>query len=192
MTDFWPPYEDRDDPGAYPFVDHVVFTSQQFQNRVAQLAQEINRDYAGRELTLVGVLKGAQTFVADLLRHIALPVELDFIAIGSYDPTTKKSGVVRIYKDLDQSIESKHVLVVEDIIDTGHTLSYLSDILRRRNPASLQVATLLNRPHRREVEVPRAYNGFDIDDTYVVGYGMDWNQRYRNLPFLCVLKKEFY
>ena len=192
MSEFWPSYENRDDPAAYPMVDHVVFTAEQLQTRVAEMGQEISHDYAGREITVVGVLKGAQTFLADLLRHISRPLTLDFIAVGSYDTTTQRSGVVRIYKDLDESIESKHVLIVEDIIDTGNSLSYLLDILSRRNPASLNVATLLDRPHRREVDVPRAYNGFVIDDTFVVGYGMDVNQHYRNLPFLCVLKKEFY
>lgn len=192
MSDFWPSYENRNDGKQYPIVDSILFSAQDIETRVAELGKQITQDFQGREVSVIGVMKGALTFVSDLHRHIALPTTLDFMSIGSYDMSTKSSGVVRIFKDLDHSIESRHVLVVEDIIDTGKTLSYLLDLLSRRNPASLNVATMLDRPHRREADVPRAYNGFVVDDTFVVGYGMDFKQQYRNLPFIAALKKEFY
>ena len=155
--------------------------------RIHELGAEISRDYAGRDLLLVCVLKGAIFFLADLMRAIDLPLELDFMAISSYGAATDTSGVVRILKDLDASIAGRDVLIVEDIIDSGLTLSYLARTLEARRPASLEICALLTKPSRRQMEVPVRYVGFEIPDRFVIGYGLDYAERYRNLPYVGVL-----
>jgi hypoxanthine phosphoribosyltransferase len=174
-------------------IDHILVTEEQIQEEVARLGRTLTQAYsdAGTVL-LIGVLKGALMFIVDLARAIELPVTLDFMAVASYGASTETSGIVRILKDLDSSIEGKHVLVVEDIIDSGLTLTYILETLRNRNPASLRVCALLNKPDRRRVDVPIDYVCFNIPDEFVVGYGLDFNQIYRNLPFVGVLKPETY
>jgi hypoxanthine phosphoribosyltransferase len=157
--------------------------------RVAELGAEVSEDYQGRDLLLIGVLKGAVFFMADLMRHLTVPCEVDFMAISSYGDATDSSGIVRILKDLDINIEGRHVLVVEDIIDSGLTLSYLMRNLESREPASLEVCALLTKPSRREIDVPVRYVGFEIPNKFVVGYGLDFGERYRNLPFVGVLSE---
>ena len=166
----------------------VLFSAEQIGARVRELGEAISRDYAGRDLVLAGVLRGAAFFLIDLARAISIPIAVDFIAISSYGPSSKASGVVRIVKDLDEEIAGRDLLVVEDIVDTGLTLGYLLRILRERGPASLKVCTLLDRNVRRIVEPPVAYRGFVVPDKYVVGYGLDYQQRYRNLSYIAVLK----
>ena len=158
--------------------------------RIRELGAQLSRDYAGRDLLLVCVLKGAIFFLADLMRAIDLPLELDFMAISSYGAATDTSGVVRILKDLDASIAGRDVLIVEDIIDSGLTLSYLVRTLEARRPASLEICALLTKPSRRQMEVPVRYVGFEIPDRFVIGYGLDYGERYRNLPYLGVLAGE--
>jgi hypoxanthine phosphoribosyltransferase len=175
-------------------IARVLLTEAQIKDRIAELGAEITRDYAGKDLILVGILKGCALFIADLVRQIHLPLSFDFVAVSSYGADTKSSGVVRILKDLDESVESKHVLVIEDIIDTGLTLrlSYLLENLRSRRAASVKVCTLLDKPSRRRVEVPVDYNGFTVEDQFVVGYGMDYQGKYRSLPYVGLLKPEVY
>jgi hypoxanthine phosphoribosyltransferase len=168
-------------------VAEVLIDEDRLRRRVDELGDEISSDYAGRELLLVGVLKGAVFFMADLMRRLSVPCEIDFMAISSYGAGTDSSGVVRILKDLDINIEGRHVLVVEDIIDSGLTLSYLIRNLESREPASLEICSLLTKPDRREIEVPVRYVGFEIPNRFVVGYGLDFAERYRNLPFVGVL-----
>jgi hypoxanthine phosphoribosyltransferase len=168
-------------------VGEVLIEEDELQARIAELGRELSADYAGRDLLLVGVLKGAVFFMADLMRRLTVPCEVDFMAISSYGAATDSSGVVRILKDLDLSIEGRNVLVVEDIIDSGLTLSYLTRTLEAREPASLEVCTLLTKPERREVDVPVRYVGFEIPNKFVIGYGLDFAERYRNLPFVGVL-----
>ncbi len=175
-----------------PDIDHILVTSEQLREEIGRVGDRISADYAGKELLLVGVLKGAIMFMVDLARAIDLPVTIDFMAVASYGASTKTSGIVRILKDLDSSIEGKHVLIVEDIIDSGLTLNYTLETLRARNPASLRVCALLNKKERRQVDVPVDYVCFDIPDEFVVGYGLDFNQIYRNLPFIGVLRPELY
>ncbi len=169
-------------------VGEVLLDSQTIQRRVRELGQQITRDYEGKTPLLVGILKGASIFHADLVRSIDLGVSFDFIAVGSYGALTKSSGEVRILKDLDESLEGRDVLLVEDILDTGLTLHYLLQNLASRGPGSLRVVALLNKPSRRQIEVPVDYVGFEIPDRFVIGYGLDFDQRYRNLPDICVLK----
>jgi hypoxanthine phosphoribosyltransferase len=166
----------------------VLFTAEQIAARIQDLGKAISRDYVGRDLILAGVLRGAAFFLVDLTRALSIPVTVDFMATSSYGPSTKTSGVVRIVKDLDEEIAGRDLLVVEDIVDTGLTLGYLLRILRERGPASLKVCTLLDRSVRRIVDHPIAYRGFEVPDTFVVGYGLDYRQRYRNLPFIAILK----
>lgn len=174
-------------------VAKILITRDQLQTRTAELGGAISRDYAGKELLLVCILKGSVLFLSDLIRAIRIPHAIDFMAISSYGGTrTESSGVVRILMDLNTSIENRNVLIVEDIIDTGRTLAYITENLRTRNPASLRICTLLNKPSRREVNVPLDYVGFDIPNEFVVGYGLDYNEIYRNLPFVGVLKPELY
>jgi hypoxanthine phosphoribosyltransferase len=173
-------------------IDHILVSEDELQISIGNVARQLEDDYAGKELMLVGVLKGAVMFIVDLARSTQLPVTLDFMAVASYGASTETSGIVRILKDLDNSIEGKHVLVVEDIIDSGLTLNYILETLRTRNPASLKVCALLNKPARRRVDVPVDYICFNIPDEFVVGYGLDYNQIYRNLPFVGVLKPEVY
>jgi hypoxanthine phosphoribosyltransferase len=173
-------------------IDHVLVTEEQIREGVARMGFQLAQDYARQDLLLIGVLRGAIMFIVDLARAIDLPLTMDFMAVASYGASTKTSGIVRILKDLDSSIEGKHVLVVEDIIDSGLTLNYILETLRNRNPASLRVCTLLNKKERRQVDVPIDYVCFDIPDEFVVGYGLDFDQIYRNLPFVGVLKPEAY
>ena len=168
-------------------VGEILIDQEPLQARIAELGAEISSDYAGRDLLLVGVLKGAVFFLADLMRELSVPCEIDFMAISSYGAGTDSSGVVRILKDLDMNIAGRDVLVVEDIIDSGLTLSYLMRSLTARKPASLEVCTLLTKPERREVDVPVRYVGFEIPNRFVIGYGLDFDQRYRNLPYVAVL-----
>jgi hypoxanthine phosphoribosyltransferase len=165
----------------------VLIDAGKLQRRIAELGAEISADYAGRELLLVGVLKGAVFFLSDLMRQLTVPCEIDFMAISSYGASTDSSGVVRILKDLDINIEGRHVLVVEDIIDSGLTLSYLMRNLEAREPATLEVCALLTKPERREIDVPVRYTGFEIPNRFVIGYGLDFAERYRNLPYVAVL-----
>jgi hypoxanthine phosphoribosyltransferase len=165
----------------------MLFSADQITARVRELGDAISRDYAGRDLVLAGVLRGAAFFLIDLARAISIPIAVDFIAISSYGPSSKASGVVRIVKDLDEEIAGRDLLVVEDIVDTGLTLGYLLRILRERGPASLKVCTLLDRNVRRIVEPPVAYRGFVVPDKFVVGYGLDYHQRYRNLSHIAAL-----
>jgi hypoxanthine phosphoribosyltransferase len=168
----------------------VLLDAQMIQRRVKELGARIAEDYRGKKLHLIGILKGASIFHADLVRAIDLELSFDFIAVGSYGDLTKSSGAVRILKDLDESIDGKDVLLVEDIVDTGLTLQYLLRNLRARNPRSLKIVALLSKPSRREIEVPVDYVGFEIPDEFVVGYGLDYNQQYRNLRDICILKFE--
>ena len=165
----------------------VLITPERLQARIGELAAQVDADYAGRELLLVGVLKGAVFFMADLMRGLSIPCEIDFMAISSYGDSTDSSGVVRILKDLDINIEGRDVLVVEDIIDSGLTLSYLMRNLEAREPATLEICALLTKPDRREIEVPVRYVGFEIPNRFVIGYGLDFAERYRNLPYVGVL-----
>ena len=169
-------------------VGEILISEAELQARIRALGAEISADYQGRELLLVGVLKGAVFFMADLMRAISVACEIDFMAISSYGAATDSSGVVRILKDLDINIDGRHVLVVEDIIDSGLTLSYLVRNLESRSPASLEVCALLTKPARREIEVPVRYVGFEIPDRFVVGYGLDYAERHRNLPYVAVLR----
>jgi hypoxanthine phosphoribosyltransferase len=168
-------------------VTDVLIDSDALQRRIQELGEEISSDYAGRDLLLIGVLKGAVFFMADLMRNLTIPCEIDFMAISSYGDSTDSSGVVRILKDLDINIEGRDVLIVEDIIDSGLTLSYLLRNLEAREPASLQICALLTKPERREAEVPVRYVGFEIANRFVIGYGLDYAERYRNLPYVGVL-----
>lgn len=169
-------------------VGPVLLDSETIQNRVRELAAQITNDYQGKSPHLIGILKGASIFHADLVRSIDLGVTFDFMAVGSYGSDVKTSGEVRILKDLDESLEGKDVLVVEDIFDTGLTLHYLLNNLASRGPRSLKVAALLSKPSRRVLEVAVDYVGFEIPDQFVIGYGLDYSQRYRNLPDICILK----
>lgn len=170
----------------------VLYTEEQIAQRVAELGAQISADYEGKEIVLVGVLNGAVIFLADLVRQISVPLSIDLVAISSYGSYTSTSGVVRILKDLDDSVESKHVIIVEDIVDTGLTLNYLRDYLRQHNPASVRVVAMLSKPSRHKVKVNVDYLGFEVPDEFVVGYGLDYAQRYRNMPCIGVLKPEIY
>jgi len=171
-------------------VSEILVDAERLQARIRELGGQITADYEGRDLLLVGVLKGAVFFMADLMRELALPCEIDFMAISSYGAGTDSSGVVRILKDLDLNIAGRDVLVVEDIIDSGLTLSYLMRTLQARRPATLEICTLLTKPERREIDVPVKYVGFEIPNKFVIGYGLDFAERYRNLPYIGVLRAE--
>ena len=171
-------------------VGEVLIDKETLSARIGELGAEVSADYQGRDLLLIGVLKGAVFFMADLMRKLTIPCEVDFMAISSYGASTDSSGVVRILKDLDINIEGRHVLVVEDIIDSGLTLSYLMRNLESREPATLEVCALLTKPDRREIEVPVRYVGFEIPNRFVIGYGLDLGERYRNLPYVAVLSDE--
>ncbi|PQV62525.1 hypoxanthine phosphoribosyltransferase [Abditibacterium utsteinense] len=173
-------------------VESILLSTEQIQARVAEMGAQISRDYEGREPVFISVLVGAFMFTSDLLRHVTVPCSLDFMAISSYGQESRSSGVVRVMKDLDESIESKHVIILEDIIDTGLTLNYLLDNLRNRNAASVRVAALLDKPSRRLTDVKVDYIGFEVPDEFVVGYGLDFAQRYRNFPYVGVLRPEVY
>src|ERR1700749_4304667 len=168
-------------------IGEIHVTTEDLESRVGELADEISRDYAGKDLVLVGVLKGAVFFLSDLMRPLEVPVEVDFMAVASYGSATKTSGVVRILKDLDAAIEGRDVLIVEDIVDSGLTLQYLLRNLAGRDPASLEVCALLIKPERRKVELKTRYVGFEIPDRFAIGYGLDHAERYRNLPYVAAL-----
>lgn len=171
----------------------ILITEEQIAARIRELGHRISSDYAKQgDLLLVGVLKGCAMFMVDLARSISCELAMDFIAIASYGASTESSGVVRVLKDLDTDIAGRHVLIVEDIIDSGLTLAYLRSQLQMRNPASLRICTLLNKPERRTADVSIDYLGFDIPNEFVVGYGLDYAERYRNLPYIAVLKPEVY
>ncbi|HEU0022980.1 MAG TPA: hypoxanthine phosphoribosyltransferase [Thermoleophilaceae bacterium] len=169
-------------------VGEILVQRDELAHRVRELAKEISGDYADRELLLVGVLKGAVFFLSDLMRHLEAKCEVDFMAVSSYGSSTDSSGVVRILKDLDVSIEGRDVLIVEDIVDSGLTLSYLMRTLQARNPASLEVCALLTKPERRKVDLPIRYVGFEIPNRFAIGYGLDHGERFRNLPYVAVLE----
>jgi hypoxanthine phosphoribosyltransferase len=171
-------------------VGDILVQPDELAHRVRELAGEISRDYEGRDLLLIGVLKGAVFFLSDLMRHLEVDCEVDFMAVSSYGSSTDSSGIVRILKDLDAPIEDRHVLIVEDIVDSGLTLSYLFRMLRARNPATLEVCALLTKPERREVDLPIRYVGFEIPNRFAIGYGLDHAERFRNLPYVAVLEGE--
>lgn len=177
---------------SHPDIQEIIITEEQVRNRVRELGAQISRDYEGRSLLLVAVLRGAALFIADLARAITVPVELDFMAVSSYGSTTKSSGVVRILKDLDEQIEGRDVLVVEDILDTGLTLKYLLKNLASRKPASLEVVALMTKEGKQRVPISCRYTGFTIPDEFVVGYGLDYDERYRNLPYVGILTPSSY
>ncbi|CAL8969640.1 Hypoxanthine-guanine phosphoribosyltransferase [Cellulomonas sp. T2.31MG-18] len=173
-------------------LERVLLTQEQLHGRLDELAAQIDADYAGKDLLLVGVLKGAVMVMADLVRRLHLPVQMDWMAVSSYGSGTKSSGVVRILKDLDADLTGRHVLIVEDIIDSGLTLSWLLSNLRSRGPVSVEIATMLRKPEALKVDVPVKYVGFDIPTEFVVGYGLDYAEKYRNLPFVGTLAPHVY
>lgn len=166
----------------------VMLTEEEVNARIKELGEQISRDYAGKSVHLICVLKGGSFFMVELAKRITVPVTMDFMSVSSYGGSTKSSGVVRIVKDLDEPLEGKNVIVVEDIVDTGRTLSYLIELLKDRGPASVKLTTLLDKPDRRVAEVKVDYTGFNIPDEFVVGYGLDYDQRYRNLPYIGVVR----
>jgi hypoxanthine phosphoribosyltransferase len=172
-----------------PAIGRILVQQDDLAHRVREIGEQISRDYSGKDLFLVGVLKGAIFFLSDLMRHLDLNCEVDFMAVASYGSETDSSGVVRILKDLDASIKGRDVLIVEDIVDSGLTLQYLLRTLRARDPASLEVCALLTKPERRKVELPIRYTGFEIPNEFAIGYGLDHSERYRNLPYVAVLSK---
>lgn len=167
----------------------VMISEEEVAERVRELGEQISADYAGKEVHLICILKGSVFYTCELAKRITVPVTLDFMSVSSYGNGTKSSGVVKIVKDLDEPIEGKNVIIVEDIIDSGNTLHYLKEILEKRNPASLKITTLLDKPDRRESVVEVDYTGFEIEDKFVVGYGLDYAQNYRNLPFVGVIEE---
>lgn len=173
-------------------VKEILLSEEKIRVKVKELGQKISEDYEGKDLLVVCILKGAVSFMADLIREISIPLDIDFMAVSSYGASTKSSGVVRIMNDLEQSIEGRHLLIVEDIIDTGLTLNYLLENLRSRGPASVKVCTFLDKPSRRKVELVPDYNGYQIPDEFVIGYGLDFTEKYRNLPYIGILKPEAY
>lgn len=173
-------------------VSEVLITGEEIREKTAELARQITADYKDKDPLLICILKGGLMFLADLTRQVRLPLEIDFMAVSSYGDATESSGVVRILMDLERNIQGRHVLIVEDIIDTGRTLNYIIHNLRTRGPASIKICTLLNKPARRLLDIPLDYVGFVIPDRFVVGYGLDYGEIYRNLPFVGVLKPELY
>src|SRR2546421_3694097 len=173
-------------------IEEILVSSEEIQDKVVELGKRITADYRGKNLLLLGTLKGAVPFIADLARAIQLPLEIDYMAVASYGDSTASSGIVRIIKDLEGPIDQKHVLIIEDIIDSGLTLHYLIDMLKRRNPLSLRICTLLNKERERTNHIECDYTGFKIPDKFVVGYGLDYAQRYRNLPYVGILKPTVY
>jgi hypoxanthine phosphoribosyltransferase len=173
-------------------VEEVLITDDQIREKTAELGRKLTEEYRGKNPLLICVLKGGLMFLADLMREIRIPVEIDFMAVSSYGDATESSGVVRILMDLDRNIRGRHVLIVEDIIDTGRTLTYIIENLRTRGPASIKVCTLLDKPARRLLDIPIDYVGFEIPDRFVIGYGLDYGEIYRNLPFVGVLRPELY
>ena len=170
----------------------ILLTEEEIRQRVHQLGEEISRDYDGKEPLFVGVLKGCFVFMADLMRQVTIPCSMDFMAVSSYGNATTTTGAVKINKDLSQDIEGRHIVIVEDILDSGVTLSYLTGYLQNRKPASITIATLLDKPSRRRAPVYAKYAGFQVPDAFVVGYGLDFAEKYRNLPYIGILKPEIY
>ena len=170
----------------------ILLSEEQIHTRVRELGEEISRDYAGKEPLFVGVLKGCFVFMADLMRHVSIPCSMDFMAVSSYKGGTSSTGAVEIQKDLGQNIEGRHIIIIEDILDSGNTLNYLQSYLMTRKPASITIATLMDKPSRRTAPVYAKYSCFEVPDEFVVGYGLDYDELYRNLPFIGVLKPEIY
>ncbi len=173
-------------------IERILVTEDELNRKVSELAKQISVDYTGRDLLFVTVLKGSFVFAADLFRRITIPAKVDFMAVSSYGASSQSSGVVKIIKDLDRPIEGLDVLIVEDILDSGVTLNYLTQNLMQRGPKSLKICTILNKPDRRKAPITADYVGFDIPDEFVVGYGLDYDEKYRNLPFVGVLKRSVY
>ncbi len=173
-------------------IQEVLFTEAELNERISELGEQITVDYEGKSLIVVGILKGSNIFTSDLVRKINLPLKMDFMAVSSYGSATASTGVVKILKDLDRGIEGEHVLIVEDIVDSGLTLKYLKDILLTRNPASIKVCTLLDKPARRKENIIPDYLGYEVPDEFIVGYGIDYAEHYRNLPYVGILKREVY
>ena len=173
-------------------IKEVLYSEDELRGRVRQMGETISNDYSGKELILIGVLKGSVIFMADLLKEINIPCKMDFMAVSSYGNSTETSGVVRILKDLDFEIQGKDILIVEDIIDSGVTLKYLMKYLSGRKPNSLEIVCLLNKPDRRKVDIDVKYLGYDVPDHFLVGYGLDYAEKYRNLPYVGILKEEIY
>lgn len=173
-------------------VKQILFSEEEIKRKISELGEKISRDYKGKDLLIVGVLKGSVVFAAELLKEITINCEIDFMAVSSYGSSTESSGVVRILKDLDHCVEGKDVLIVEDIVDSGTTLAYLLDYLKARKVNSVKIVTLLNKPARRKIDVPVEYIGFEVPDEFIVGYGIDYAEKYRNLPFIGILKPEVY
>lgn len=176
----------------YSDIQEVLYSEEQIQDKIKELGKKLSIDYEGKNPLVICVLKGAFIFMADLVKQIRVPLELDFMAVSSYGQSTKSSGVVKIIKDLDVPIEGRHILIVEDIIDSGLTLSYLIDVLERRNAKTISVVALFNKPARRTVDLEPEYAGYVLPDEFVVGYGLDYAEKYRNLPFIGILKPEIY
>jgi hypoxanthine phosphoribosyltransferase len=176
--------------GTQYSISEVLFSQEAIQQRVAEMGRQLSKDYAGKELVVVGVLTGSVLFLSDLIRHISIPMELDFVSMSSYGAATQSSGEVRLLKDLGHPIQGKHVIIAEDIIDTGLTLRYLLETVHARQPASVATCVLLDKPSRRQVEVDVQYRGFEIEDQFVVGYGLDYAGLYRNLPYIGIMKAE--
>jgi hypoxanthine phosphoribosyltransferase len=173
-------------------ISRILYTAEQIEQRVHEIGREISRDYEGCRPLFIGVLKGVFPFMADLLRAVTIPVEVDFMAIANYTAVARGQGIVRVQKDLDEPITNRHILFVEDVIDTGLTLNYLLNLLKARDPATLKVCTLFDKPERRLIRIPVRYRGFELPDRFVVGYGLDYREMYRNLPFVGLLKPEVF
>lgn len=173
-------------------IESILIDEDKLAKRIKEIGQEISEDFAGEEIMLVGILKGASVFMSDLIRQISLPVYIDYMVVSSYGNSAETSGVVRIIKDLEDNIDEKNIIIVEDIIDTGLTLSYLKQNLLSRNPKTLKICTLLDKPARREKEIDIDYRGFEVPDEFIIGYGIDYAEKYRNLPFVGLLKREVY
>ncbi len=173
-------------------IESIIYSEEMLANRIAELGKKISDDYRGKKLIVVGVMKGANVFVADLIRSLDLDVVLDFIVVSSYGASTESTGVIRLLKDLDENIDSEHVLIVEDIIDSGLTLEYLINNFETRHPKSIGICTLLNKVERRKANINVDYIGFQVPDEFIVGYGIDYAERYRNLPYVGVLKRSVY
>lgn len=172
-------------------IERVLISAEEIERHVSEMGKQISKDFAGKDPIFVGVLKGCFIFMADLMRHVSIDCSMDFMAVSSYEGTTS-TGAVKINKDLNEDIEGRHLILVEDILDSGVTLNYLKNYLTVRNPASISIATLMDKPARRKAEVYANYSCFEIPDAFVVGYGLDYNERYRNLPYIGVLKPEIY
>lgn len=173
-------------------IKEVLFTEEQIRDKTKEIGEKISDDYRGKDLILVGILKGSVMFMSDLMKEITIPCSMDFMSVSSYGNSAESTGRVRILKDLDFSIEGKDILIVEDIIDSGITLSYLRDYLCSKKPNSLEISTLLNKPERRKVNIEPKYMGFNVPDAFLVGYGLDFAEKYRNLPYIGILKEEVY